>query len=284
VPCVYKVNLDEKHKNWQIGRQGQGPGEFMGLLRVSIGNNGKLYITDNVNRRISVVDKNGKLINSYNIPSIYNEKVIADSSGNQYLFSPNGFNIVDIYNKTLVYLKSAVDIVYISDYQEIIPPDKYRKLLKGRIDTEAMHKMIDRNNDLYLVLNNSRLVVCFDQEGREKRIFRINNKSILNEMKKRIGNINNSEAWINAFGAVFIDNEGMINLCFYNESLTRPEVYRYSKEGQYYDTLIADGLAVRTNRLFASCDSNGRYYRIDRENMAVITYKREGKARSMGNN
>ncbi|MFW6130704.1 MAG: 6-bladed beta-propeller, partial [Atribacterota bacterium] len=61
---VFLFSENGKFKK-KLGKKGQGPGEFQLPLSVTTDKEGKIYIADNITRRINILDKDGKYSRSF---------------------------------------------------------------------------------------------------------------------------------------------------------------------------------------------------------------------------
>lgn len=88
---------------FDIGKRGNGPGEFNLPRDVAIGKDGQLYVVDGGNFRIQVFDANGKFLNDFgkvgiNLGNFARPKEAAtDKDGNLYVIDA-GFGNVQIFN------------------------------------------------------------------------------------------------------------------------------------------------------------------------------------------
>ncbi|MGB9773608.1 MAG: NHL repeat-containing protein [Bacteroidota bacterium] len=72
----------------EIGRAGQGPGEFQYPIDVKIGKDGDIFVLDGGNRRIQVFDSTGKYLRSFPSTTVLARELVIDSKNNVYLMSP----------------------------------------------------------------------------------------------------------------------------------------------------------------------------------------------------
>lgn len=66
-PAVIIFNLEGQHL-WQVGRQGEGPGEFRGLSGVHLCNGDSIFVRDRNLHRMSVLDLAGNVVREYRTP------------------------------------------------------------------------------------------------------------------------------------------------------------------------------------------------------------------------
>ncbi len=98
-----------------FGSQGQGPGEFMGHrtrppLKISFGNDGKLYVNDPGNERLSIFSKEGKFIKSFKLPRYTYDNPVVNSKGVIYLLSNSGIKATDCYDSNFNFKASLLDM------------------------------------------------------------------------------------------------------------------------------------------------------------------------------
>ena len=100
------LDLDSGRALFDIGRRGDGPGEFNLPRDVAIGTGGRLYVVDGGNFRVVVFDKDGRYLQSFgSVGKQYGQfarpkEIAADRDGNIYvvdaafgnfqIFSPDG--------------------------------------------------------------------------------------------------------------------------------------------------------------------------------------------------
>lgn len=64
--CLYFFNEDGLFIR-KVGRMGQGPGDFFGPRPFEFDKDGRIYVYEDFNRRLSILSKEGKFINSFRI-------------------------------------------------------------------------------------------------------------------------------------------------------------------------------------------------------------------------
>jgi len=83
---IFKFNKDQEFL-LSFGWEGQGPGEFVGRLRMSVGNDNNIYITDLRSFKLSVYSLYGEFIRQFRLPMFLYDMAIANSQGDIYLLS-----------------------------------------------------------------------------------------------------------------------------------------------------------------------------------------------------
>jgi len=71
-----------------IGRKGQGPGEFMGLVYFDFLSDGHLFVNDGMNQRISIFDREGNHLRDFRLEGFY-RGILIDSRNRIYLQKPS---------------------------------------------------------------------------------------------------------------------------------------------------------------------------------------------------
>jgi DNA-binding beta-propeller fold protein YncE len=274
---IFKFNKDHMFVK-SFGRSGQGPGEFSGELNITAGNDGKIYITDNGSHKILAFSPNGDYLNQYPLNHNFRDKVLVNSKGEIFLLSPNGYNILDVFDSRMKYIVSLIDISYQIDVKYGIVPKRYLLHLTQRPDSSSILKIMARDDDLFIIMNSSQIIINIDSEKRMVNKYRINNSNFVDDFKSRLNKLNKENEWINCFGSAFIDDKKEIYICYYNDNLGLPEIYRYDKGGRFLDTIRVLDERTRTNRIISACDRNGSYYRIDYENSRILIYRIEEKS------
>ena len=158
-------------KNWNFllsfGQLGQGPGEFIGRLRIRAGNDGYIYITDDRNFRLYKYSPSGEFIRQFNIARITYDIPEINSLGHIFTLSINGYYIIDCLDNDFGYRKSLVDIKYHLTFPLIKPT----RLLTNRFykrppRSNEILRAMSPNDHLVVVINNSQYVMCFDINNR----------------------------------------------------------------------------------------------------------------------
>lgn len=274
---IFKFNKDHEFLI-SFGQEGQGPGEFTGRLRISAGNDGNLYVSDHGNKRFCIFSSNGKFIRQFPLPINTHDFAVANSLGEIYLLSESGLKVIDCFNSSYKYFQSLLELKYNLDFPLEQPSKaKFKRYLMRPPLSIEVHKILTKDDHLFLVFNNSLIIVCFDQNNKLVNQFRIDHPRFIKDLRKRLRMAKKKGAWIVSFGSAFLDNEGHICLCYYNSNLSAPELYRYQENGKFVDTLIINDLKVNSNRIIKVCDSIGNFYGIDSEFFQVFIYRLTNK-------
>lgn len=270
---IFKFN--SKHELiLAFGRQGQGPGEFTGELMISVGNDGKIYISDHGNFRLLIFTSEGILLKQFPLPRNTYDKVVADSKGEMYLFSENGFFIMDHFDASFNYIQSFLDLKYLLEFPIESPPERiFRQLMKMSPTSSFVFKFISHKDELCVVLNNSHAVICMDEKRETKTQFKVEHPRFIDDLTNRLKVAKKKKKWINAIRSAFIDNRGNISLCYYNLKINTPEIYRYRRNGEFVDTMRFEGHNTSSKCIITTCDSGGNFYGIDHENHKISIYK-----------
>lgn len=94
---IMKYNCNFKFVK-QIGRVGQGPGEFINPYDFAVGKTDKIYVVNSGNGRVEIMDKDGRFINSFRI-SQGDTRIAVDSAGLIYLNLPAQGDLVSVYTE-----------------------------------------------------------------------------------------------------------------------------------------------------------------------------------------
>jgi len=97
-----------------IGEVGQGPGEFLAdptynPLKMALGKDKNIYITDSGNRRVSIFSGEGRFIKQFSIPRFTYDSAQANSNGNIYLITNHGDKVINYLNKNFIIKESILD-------------------------------------------------------------------------------------------------------------------------------------------------------------------------------
>ncbi len=225
-----------------FGRKGQGPGEFYGRsLRISFGNDGYIYVFDGGNFRLSAFSKKGEFVKSFSLPQFLYDKAQVNSEGDIYLVSRSGEKVIDCYDKNFKLKDSLLEIERHFKYPFFKPNFKKQSLstpqkeIPRRITDLDLNKVITKKNHLIAFSNNSLTVFHFSEKNKLINEFRIENRILIDDFKKRLKSVVERGGFI-APCRMFLDDKE--NLCFLYYNSTLPfkwEVYRYRIDGTFMD-------------------------------------------------
>ena len=155
---------------------------------------------------------------------------------------------------------------YHLNFPLVDPPKRiFKNLIMRPPSPTEVHKILLRNDDLLLIFNNSLSIIHLNQNYEIIAQFHIDHPRLIKDLRNRLQDARKNGEWINAVGSAFLDNHSYICLCYYNNNLSTPEVYRYEKCGIFVDTLRMKELKVRSNHIIEACDNYGNLYGIDKE-------------------
>jgi len=222
-----------------IGRQGQGPGEFVRPWTISIIKD-KIYVTDTGNRRIQVLSSEGNFIRSYKIPVEYGTGLILDSKANLFL-NTKGFKspkLISVYDNqgNLVREFGALEGNLIEYYDFTLIK---KQIKEGEIPDSFKNDLLlinDQSGDLFAVHRALNKLKKFASDGKllkETEIEAEEYKEIYKEfLQKNESETNPSMFW----GLIYvndlaIDRNG--NLYVLLNIPSQMIIYVYSNDGQY---------------------------------------------------
>jgi len=261
-----------------FGRKGQGPGEFGGRgLRISFGNDGYIYVFDRGNFRLTSFSKNGEFVKSFSLPQFLYDKAQVNSKGDIYLVSTSGEKVIDCYDKNFKLKNSFLDIKRHFKYPFLKPNFKKKSLSAARIEIPRLiteyhlNKVITKKDHLIALSNNSLTVFHFDAENKLVNEFMIENKTFLDDFKKRLKSAVEEGGFIAPF-RMFLDEKE--NLCFLYYNSTLPfkwEVYRYKLDGTFLD------IVRFSEKIFSPiyADSIGNFYAVNEDSTEIGMYRIE---------
>jgi hypothetical protein len=248
---IFKFN--EYHKYLlSFGSIGQGPGEFLGTLRISIGNDGRLYVTDDGNWQLYIFSTLGKIFKQFSIEEFIYDVPLADSKGCSFLLSPSGLKLIDYYDASMRLKGSLIEYAdhLIFSYEN---PPKRILINMHRPSINDIKKLLTREDELMVLSNNSQLVFHFDKNLKIIKKFKIEHPRFIADYRKRLKENAIKGGWLNCFGSFFLDNKENICFCYYNSSIEQPEIYRYGINGLFKDTL-----RIKAKRNMYSASANGQ--------------------------
>lgn len=235
-----------------FGRSGQGPGEFLGNpqschLSLSFGNDGKIYVVDPCNRRLSIFLTNGKYLRHFPINNTLYDSPAINSMGDIYLLSQSGIKMIERYDwkfkfKNFLYnFETHLQFPHGKPFEfGSVPHSPYEHVFSNKYE---VIKLMDKNDNLIVISNYSFVVVIFDKQNKKVTEFIIDNKECIKDFKKKLDRLykmyeqiwrkskrdKGLKAFILPFGA-FIDRAGNICIVYENiEGISR--IYRYTTSG-----------------------------------------------------
>lgn len=265
---IYKFNNRGKYIS-SFGAQGQGPGEFLGTLRISYGNNGKLYITDDGNWRLSVFSIKGDFVQQFPLEIFLIDVATVNSESEIFLLSQIGIRIIDLFDSHMRLKTSLLEMDYYLNFPYREPPQRILRKMMIRPSIQNVMKLLTKNDELFIIFNNTQIIVHLDERQKIINKFRIGQPLFIKDYRHRINEAIAKNGWINAFGSAFFDEKENLCLCYYNASFRHPEIYRYRKNGVFVDILRARNINFPTNYLISVCDSHGNYYSIENNSSKI---------------
>ncbi len=202
---IFKFNNNGDYIT-SFGSEGQGPGELLGIIRISVGNDGILYATDDANMRIIAFSKEGEFIRQIPAFGIPGDIALVNSKGEIYLLSPSGLRIIDFFDSNMKLLRSLLDMSYYLDFPFDRPPQKRLNRMILGPSIHDVKKLLTQDDELILIFSNTLTVISFDKKNSIINRFRVGHPIFLKDYKKRLKRIISAGGWLNSFGSVFVDN------------------------------------------------------------------------------
>lgn len=185
------VTLPQGNNNGQIGLNKKFIGGATGPMSLYIKNNGNFYVSDGINNRIVILDKNGKFISNiynhgrYNLLGSY--KIEIDNNDNIFILS-SGYMKIDKNGEALFYIDfNKIDnnlfnknnFFLINDYTIFYDSTNSLKIFnnKGEIVLKNL------KNDLVNAINNKSLQKIDPNKTEKIKSFLSKNELIFNENK-----------------------------------------------------------------------------------------------------
>ena len=238
---IFKFSPEGKFLG-SFGREGQGPGEFMAnprlrQLRITFGNDGKFYVYNLGNNRLSIFSRNFEFIKAQVIP--FNFRLLdtpaVNSDGDIYLVARIGHKLIHHFNKNLE-LKSS----FLEGKEHFQFPFHKPEKLSPFVGEFDLRKRITGKNHIIAVSNYALTVFHFNDQDELVNKFQVNNELFIKDFSERIKQLKKDkkkrQGGILPF-YLFIDPQEKICLAYYNKSLKNFEIYRYSLEGKLIDVL-----------------------------------------------
>ncbi len=235
---------------FSFGGEGQGPGEFMAsprhgrTLRISHGNDNRLYVFDPGNQRLSIFSTEGKVLNLFHLQEILNDSAAVNSKGDIYLLSKSGIKLINIYDQTFKYKDSLLE----TESHLKFPYDKLSSVyfLRYPNDYEII-KLITKNDNLIVISNFSLKAFIYDRNNKKIKEFKIEEDEFVEDFKKKLKKIKEQEkklkirfgsgskttGYLSGFSIpfrAFVDHND--NLCIvYKKSDYSSIMFRYNLDG-----------------------------------------------------
>lgn len=252
-----------------FGQAGQGPGEFLGQsrskqLRMAFGNDQNLYILDPGNQRISMFSKEGRFLKQTRLKGILHDSPQINSKGDMFLISKSGKHVVDCYDSEGRFKAGILDFDDFYQYLFFSEPDGFPRNVNNR----KLLKSIGPDDQLFIVSNLSLTVFQYDRNFRLENHFRIKSDRILEDFRARLKSAVSKGGYAQAFIDMhFEKDKNLLWLIYFNGSLKRPEVYRYTREGLLTDIMIFPDDYLR---MFEQ-DNMGRVYAVRENELGMDT-------------
>jgi len=187
-----------------FGHEGQNYGQFLGSrrldqrLRMSMGNDDKLYIMDGGNKRILVYSCSGEIINQRNYQSDFVLDIPAvNKRGDVYILSRNGMKLIDKFNSHFKYETSIFE--FSKHYQfPIEMPLIPKQIFRFPNDMDII-KLISRNDLLVVISNYSLKAYVYNNENKLINEFSLLTNSFKTDFTKKLDKlkeVNNKIAYI----------------------------------------------------------------------------------------
>jgi len=268
---IFKFNNRSKYI-CSFGSHGQGPGEFVGTLRLTMSNSKKLYVTDAGNRRLLIFSSDGNFIQQFPIRSFLRDAALANSNGEIFLLSPSRLKIIDVFDSNMKIKQSLFDM----NYHLSFPYQKPTQRILSRIQQPSIahvKKLLTKEDELFVIFNSTQTVFYLENNRTIIKKFRIKHPRLIKDYIARLRETIKKGGWLNCFGSVFFDPEENLCLGYFNASLGIPEIYRYTKNGSFIDTLRVQNLSETTNKLISACDSRWNFFSINQDSSTVRIYR-----------
>lgn len=225
-----------------FGEEGQGPGEFMAsgrgeILRICCGNDGKIYVYDSGNNRLSVFSSEFEFIKAYKMP--YSVRIFdtpsVNSKGDVFFVARAENKLIHKFNNNMELQTSFLDVNQHLQFPFHRPSSAMP--FSGEFD---LRKATNSKDQVVAVSNYSLTVFLFDPDGKIINKFRVNHSHFNKDFKEQINllkkDVKKKEGIILPF-YLFIDNTDRILLAYFRKEIENYEIYRYTAGGSLLDVL-----------------------------------------------
>ena len=288
--CI-KVFDENGHFIRQIGRRGQGPGDLLSPLNISINETNVIWVNDFGNRRIQKFTTSGAYLSVFKTPNLYTSNLIITRESKIALLdsflAEKGKGIILIYNQT------GAEIQRIGTH--MLPPGIDLPWTGGKHDS-VMFSYNIKTQQYYIAYTYSQMIHIFDKNTKLKKCIFYDtpiNKLQLAWKPTRnnfdlIKKSNNYSKCV----ALTVDNDDSIFIVISTRSLKKNEItsmtfidgrmtYTPGNKGfpvktDLYRLMVfgADGKILATKQLDVFCDKiyihNNRIFIIDKIFQKVI--------------
>jgi len=248
---IFKFSPEGKFLG-SFGREGQGPGEFMGQprrlpLSISYGNDGHLYVFDSGNQRIAKFTLEGNYLDQI-FPRFftYDDSLVANSKGELIVIAKQGEFTLAVYNEQGELVKTILPRKEFYRYRfSPEPPGFPRTIIHLKL-----RKAISRKDHLYVVSNLSLEIFQFDEDFNLVNKFKIKNSRFENDFKKSLKEAVSKGRYRTAFHELLVDDKENLYLFYFNSSFNCEEMYQFSPNGQFKNIMLLPEETLGTYALY----------------------------------
>lgn len=243
-----------------FGRAGQGPGEFLSdpgstSLKISCGNDEKIYVTDPSNARVAVFAEDGKYLRAIPLQIRY-DRAVANIGGDVYLLGKDLPQAICCFGVDLKQKACFLDRG--AHFQFPLEKPK-NKIVTAELSDQDLQKRITRKDELVVLSNYALKVFIYGRENKLAKEFTIKETGLLDDIKTRLIDImrKSERGFLDPFNLI-LDQSDNLCLLYFNRKAGRNEMYRYSLEGRLLDISV---FPERINMI--GCIANdGRIYAV----------------------
>lgn len=248
--CIKVYDENGKYLR-SIGQKGQGPGDLGSFFYMTISTDGRIFVLDPMNRRISMFDISGEYLGGYRFEEYYSELKTDGMNRIYYKKRTNKTAIEDLpLTEDLLEIEAVVHIFRSNaDGEELFllgdfegEKDRLKRMDSGGVLTTGSEFNIawevNKEALLYLGLNKEYIINVFDQDGKKVLTFGREYEPVAQEIgsgenvRKRI-----MPAYYPRIGWVF-DDEGNLWVLIYSENEEEVIYDVFSPQGIYLNQVI----------------------------------------------
>jgi len=241
---------------WELNKKGQGPGEFMRIIDLAIGREGKVYIADQNNRKIMIFSSKGHFVDEFKFIEGELTSIAIDSKDCIYVNFP--WRLKDFLIHKFSPRGEKITAFCEAGFSE----EKDRFLREARNGIEFC---VDHQDNVYVSYNRDYKILKYSSTGKLLKTWTRD----LPQTPQPIRKYNPQPGWIEIKGDIIIqdiavDSTGNVYALWgWMASEKGLLIDVFSPEGQYLGNFYSGVKPVEENFQFFHIDKNDNLYIIE---------------------